>query len=77
MSVRSLQESFRRSLDTTPMASLRGIRLEKVHRELSAAEPGTTTVTDVATRWCFLHLGRFAAAYARAYGEHPSETLRR
>lgn len=76
MSVRSLQEAFRRSLDTTPLAYLRGIRLEKAHHELSAAEPGAVTVTEVAARWGFVHLGRFAAAYARAYREHPSATLR-
>jgi AraC-like DNA-binding protein len=77
MSVRSLQEGFRRSLDTTPMAYLRRLRLERAHDELSAAEPGTVSVTEVATRWGFVHLGRFAAAYTSAYGERPSATLRR
>lgn len=77
MSVRRLQEGFRRSLDTTPMAYLRQRRLEAIRHELSAAEPGTVSVTEVATRWGFLHLGRFAAAYSRAFGEHPSATLRR
>jgi AraC-like DNA-binding protein len=76
LSVRSLQEGFRRSLDTTPMAYLRAVRLEKVHEELAAAEPGSPTVTEVAARWGFVHLGRFAAAYRRAYGERPSETGR-
>ena len=76
LSVRSLQEAFRRSLDTTPMAYLRSIRLEKVHHELATADPGTVTVTEVATRWGFLHLGRFASAYTRAFGEYPSATLR-
>ena len=77
VSVRSLQEGFRRSLDTTPMAYLRQLRLEKVCDELSAAEPGTVSVTEVATRWGFVHLGRFAAAYSSAFGEQPSATLRR
>jgi AraC-like DNA-binding protein len=76
MSVRSLQEAFRRSLDTTPLRYLRGIRLESAHHELATAAPGTVTVTEVAMRWGFLHLGRFAAAYSRSYGEHPSATLR-
>lgn len=76
-SVRSLQEGFRRSLDTTPTAYLRRLRLEEVEHELSAAEPGTVSVTDVATRWGFVHLGRFAAAYSQAFGERPSTTLRR
>ncbi|WP_348788845.1 AraC family transcriptional regulator [Leifsonia sp. NPDC080035] len=76
LSVRSLQEGFRRSLDTTPMTYLRRLRLDKVHHELSTAGPGTVSVTEVATRWGFVHLGRFAGEYARAFGEHPSATLR-
>lgn len=59
------------------MTYLRRLRLEKVHEELSAAEPDLASVTEVATRWGFVHLGRFAAAYYRAFGEFPSETLRR
>jgi len=77
VSVRSLQEGFRRSLDTTPMAYLRTLRLERVHDDLSTAEPGSVSVTEVAARWGFVHLGRFAAAYHRAFGERPSATLRR
>lgn len=77
VSVRCLQEGFRRTLDTTPTAYLRRLRLEAVRRDLSAAQPGATSVTDVATRWGFVHLGRFSAVYAQAFGEHPSTTLRR
>jgi transcriptional regulator GlxA family with amidase domain len=59
------------------MAYLRALRLEKVRDTLSAAEPGSVSVTEVAARWGFVHLGRFAGAYSRAFGERPSETLRR
>lgn len=76
VSARSLQQGFRRALDTTPMAYLRTVRLEKVRDDLSHAEAGTDSVTEVATRWGFIHLGRFAAAYRSAFGEHPSATLR-
>ncbi|MGO4301288.1 AraC family transcriptional regulator [Leifsonia sp. RAF41] len=76
VSARSLQQGFRRSLDTTPMAYLRMVRLEKVREDLTKAEPGTDSVTQAATRWGFLHLGRFAAMYRTAFGEHPSQTLR-
>jgi transcriptional regulator GlxA family with amidase domain len=75
-SVRSLQESFRRSLGTSPMKYLRDLRLEQVHKELVAAEPGPVTVTEVATRWGFVHLGRFAAAYRQRFTERPSDTIR-
>lgn len=78
VSARALQLAFRRHLDTTPMAYLRRVRLERVHTELVAADPtGTVTVTDVAARWGVLGTGRFSAQYREAYGELPSETLRR
>lgn len=77
LSGRSLQEGFRRSLDTTPMGYLRRLRLEKVREELMSADPETISVTEVAARWGFGHLGRFAAAYRTEYAERPSETLRR
>lgn len=76
-SVRSLQEGFRRTLDTTPMAYLRRLRLEQVREDLLTAAPDGVTVTEVATRWGFLHVSRFAGAYGERFGELPSETLRR
>lgn len=76
VSVRSLQQGFRRTLHTSPMAYLRTVRLERVRDELSLAAPGTVSVTEVASRWGFVHLGRFAAAYRSAFGEHPSDTMR-
>jgi AraC-like DNA-binding protein len=46
-----------------------------VHQELADAG-ADTTVTAVALRWGFGHLGRFAVAYRRKYGRSPSDTLR-
>ncbi|GAA1289121.1 hypothetical protein GCM10009609_65380 [Pseudonocardia aurantiaca] len=75
---RALQHAFRRHLDTTPGAYLRSIRLREVYEELQATPPGSgVTVTEVATRWGFLHLGDFARAYGQEFGEKPSVTLRR
>lgn len=75
-SVRSLQEGFRRTLNTTPMAYLRRQRLERVREQLASAPPGTVSVTEVATQWGFVHLSRFAATYRAAFAESPSETMR-
>ncbi|MCJ1705561.1 helix-turn-helix domain-containing protein [Rathayibacter sp. VKM Ac-2926] len=72
----TLQEAFRRTLDTTPMAYLRRQRLERVREELLVAAPGAVSVTEVATRWGFIHLSRFAAGYRAAFSENPSDTLR-
>jgi AraC-like DNA-binding protein len=76
VSLRTLQEAFRRDVGMSPMAYVQEVRLQRVHRQLRAAAPGTTTVTDVAHVWGFVHLGRFARRYRERYGESPSQTLR-
>lgn len=75
-STRTLHDGFRRHLDTTPMAYLRLVRLQRAHVELRAAEPRTTTVAAVAHRWGFSHVSRFSEAYRRVYGRAPAATLR-
>ncbi|WP_017540232.1 AraC family transcriptional regulator [Nocardiopsis halophila] len=78
VSLRALQHTFRRHLGSTPVNYLRRVRLAHAHADLVAAVPGSgATVTATAARWGFLHPGRFAAAYRRAYGRPPGETLRR
>ncbi|MGV6875972.1 AraC family transcriptional regulator [Pseudochelatococcus sp. B33] len=76
VSIRTLFEGFRHFRGTTPMASLRTIRLEAVRDDLLSAS-GAASVTDIALRWGFTNLGRFAEVYRRRYGELPSQTLRR
>ena len=76
VSVRTLQEGFRRHLGVSPMAYLRRVRLYRAYQDLLAADPSTTTVTAIAHRWGFTHLGRFAAAYQAVHGEAPATTLR-
>lgn len=76
-SVRALQLAFRRHLDTTPMAYLRRVRLDRVHADLRAADPATgATITAIAARWGFADPSRFSAHYHRLYGETPRQTLR-
>ncbi|MFJ8822909.1 AraC family transcriptional regulator [Streptomyces sp. NPDC102467] len=74
--VRWLQEAFARYVGIPPMAYLRTIRLERVHAELIEADPLTSTVSEIAFRWGFGHLGRFAEQYRAKYGCVPSLTLR-
>ncbi|MFE4974417.1 AraC family transcriptional regulator [Kitasatospora sp. NPDC056651] len=77
VSLRTLREGFRRHLDTTPLAYLRRVRLDRAHHDLLAIADGRArgTVTEVACRWGFTHLGRFSADYRQAYGRSPSQTL--
>lgn len=72
---RSLQIAFRKFRDTTPMRYLRDARLARAHQDLLTAGPGST-VTDIALRWGFSHLGRFSQAYRARFGETPQATLR-
>lgn len=75
-SVRALQLAFRTFRDTTPMSLLRRTRLERAHAELLQSDPGATTVTEIAVKYGFFNVGRFAQDYRSAFGQSPSETLR-
>ena len=75
-SVRALQLAFRAFRDTTPMALLKQARLAQARSELVAAHPGATTVTEVAAKYGFYNMGRFAHDYKTAFRQSPSETLR-
>lgn len=76
-SVRSLQATFAEHLGMSPMAYLRRVRLAHAHEDLRAAVPGNgQSVADIAFRWGFGHVPRFAAAYRERYGVPPSHTLR-
>ncbi|WP_306317890.1 MULTISPECIES: helix-turn-helix domain-containing protein [unclassified Streptomyces] len=74
--IRALQAGFREHLRTTPMTHLNEVRLRRARRELLAADR-TSTVTEIALRCGFQHLGHFSVGYHRRFGERPSTTLRR
>lgn len=77
VSARSLQSGFQNFRGMTPMAFLRRVRLQNAHRALLAADPATTTVTEIALASGFGHMGEFSALYKRSFGESPKETLSR
>ncbi|WP_309238254.1 AraC family transcriptional regulator [Actinoplanes aureus] len=76
MSVRSLQEGFRRHVGNAPMTYLQQVRLSRARDALRRGDPARITVATVAHRWGFAHLGRFASAYRQRFGESPSATLK-
>jgi AraC-like DNA-binding protein len=52
-------------------------RMHLARRALRQAAPAAASVTDIATRFGFWQLGRFAVEYQSLFGESPSATLRR
>ena len=73
---RTLEAHFKQFLGTTPLGWVRSARLARARQELLNATP-QATVTHAALASGFSELGRFAAEYRRAFGEQPSQTLRR
>ena len=73
----TLSRAFRKYRGLSTKGFVIKLRLEAVQRELFASRPGLVTVTAVALRFGFSHLGRFSQDYYRTFGEMPSETLRR
>jgi len=72
-SYRTLQRGFLDAFDATPQQYIRKIRLIEVRRELLSSGP-KDNVANIARRWGFAHMGRFAQEYAKEFGEFPSET---
>ena len=77
VSIRSLQQSFQRYIGMPPMTYLRHLRLAHVHEHLRQADPALHTVTEIAYRFGFTHMGRFAAEYRSPVRSSSCETLRR
>lgn len=76
VSARALYNGFEKAFGCTPMTFVKRIRLRRA-RDLLARPDDTTTVTGVALACGFSNLGHFANDYRAAFGERPSETLRK
>lgn len=73
---RAVQTAFRRLRGCSPLQAVIARRLDAARRALLAPH-AATTVTSVALDCGFFHLGRFSLRYRAAFGERPSETLKR
>jgi AraC family ethanolamine operon transcriptional activator len=74
-SLSRLERAFRETFGVSPRRYLVLRRLAVVRGELLRGTPDTS-ITEVATRWGFFHLGRFSQEYRELFAERPSQTLR-
>ncbi len=72
---RTLHLGFFEAFGISPIAYAKNLRLANARRDL--IKKTWPTVTEIAMHWNFQHLGRFSRDYQQAYGEPPSETIRR
>jgi AraC-like DNA-binding protein len=77
VSDRTLRSVCAEHLGMSPTSYLRLRRMSLVHRTLWRGGPGAASVSEVARRYGFRNLGRFAGTYRVLFGELPSATLRR
>jgi AraC-like DNA-binding protein len=75
ISERTLRKAFHKIHGLPPCRRLRMLRLSEARRALLAADCKRITVTEIATEFGFLELGRFAVEYRKVFGESPSKTL--
>jgi len=73
----ALSYGFHDIFGLSPMAYLKTVRLNGVHRALKTADPTTAMVLGMANRYGFWHMGHFSHDYRQMFGESPSDTLNR
>lgn len=76
-SERLIRDAFHDVKGMPPSTYFQLKALNRARRALTLASPEDDTVTDIAYRLDFTHLGRFSLRYRRAFGEPPARTLRR
>ena len=75
--VRRLQLVFKTEMGKTPVQFILEQRLDRVHADLRVAVEDSITVSTIATRRGFTHMGDFGQRYRARFGESPSITKRR
>ncbi len=76
LSVRSLQSGFKRYKNTTPIAFLRTVRINRSRHLLSRSD-GEDSPKEIAQRCGFTNYHVFCKYYLEAFYEHPSVTYGR
>ena len=74
-SERTLERVCARAFASSPRLLLKKHRLGTVRKALLDADGRSSSVTELAFAYGFMHPGRFAGEYKKFFGELPSQTL--
>lgn len=74
---RTLNHAFTRALGITPVTYMRNLKLQKIRIELKKNPEDLESISNVASKWGFVHMSLFSKYYREMYGENPKETLDR
>ncbi len=73
--LRTLQRCFKEYFDLTITDYLKTVRLNAAYRELTSTHPLEQSVSNIALRHGFNHLGRFSVEFRTRFGKSPKEML--
>jgi AraC-like DNA-binding protein len=76
ISRRTLQYSFRRIADLSPLQYLRSLRLNVVRQRLRETNPEELAISQAAAAQGFEQMSHFAERFRELFGELPSRALR-
>ena len=74
---RTLQKSFKKYRDYSPIQFLRTRKLHRAHKLLMEQTPGNFTVKQAAMKSGISDLNRFSKNYSKLFGELPNMTIKR
>jgi transcriptional regulator GlxA family with amidase domain len=77
VSERTLRKAFHKTHGVPTCRYLRMFRLSHARSALLSVDCKFATVTEIATSFGFVELGRFSVEYRKVFGESPSQTLHR
>jgi AraC-like DNA-binding protein len=70
-----LHQVFKKEYGVTPKKYLHHLRLNAIKKELLFADPHSTSISNMAEKYQFFHMGHFSTGYKQLFGETPSQTL--
>ena len=78
LSERHMLRLFKETYNISPKAYLQKLRLNCVRKEfLNTSEIENCSISDIALKYNFYHMGHFSAEYKKMFGELPSITAKR